>query len=115
MLDHPWLNQERNYDYQLSDLDHKKLLLRQGVEDAVAEVTQSYRSIPKPFASKGHKLRHERTLDGNLSDLAMSDEELNNGDREDNISLFSDDKSEISLSGPGAKDQRRRIQLEYLI
>ena len=110
MLEHPWLSMPDDYNYKMSDLEFKKYKLRQTIEST----NQEFLEHGKAAKSKQDHLIGARNFECNVSDLADSDSEINGGDREDNITLYSDEDTvrSMSLSGdPANKDAEDEFNL----
>ena len=129
MLDHPWLKMPDDYNFKMDDLEYKKYKLKQtfqGIEndflsgDRNAGIGKTKRQADYPEYCPG-----ARTFEGNISDLADSDCDINGGDCEDNVSLSSleeksskdDATSESSssddLSASFTSDSRNRVDEEF--
>ena len=78
MLSHPWLTQEANFEYKMSEREYESMQIRgKGVKKP-------------PLSGEG----------GNLADVIESDNEMNMADDEDNEDLSDLDDSDLSLEEP---------------
>jgi len=97
-----------DYNHTMSDLEYKKYKLKQSIESANIDfLTQEIRvkkknEIPDNFPG-------QRKFECNVSELCDSDSDINGGDREDNLTLNSDDDLDKSLSLDG-DNARRKIE-----
>lgn len=103
MLDHPWLKMPDDYSFKMDDLEYKKYKFK-----------QTFQGIDNEFLSgptenkNGKKTKRQadyqewcpgiRVFEGNISDLADSDSDINGGDCEDNVSLSSDSSGDSKSS-----------------
>jgi len=86
MINHPWLNMPKNYDYYMSDKEFHKISLKKSVEE-----------IPQD-ESKG--------------DLIESDIELNRADIEDNGDRLTGDMDDEEISDPEGDPGSKKYSLQ---
>jgi serine/threonine protein kinase len=67
MLEHPWLSMPSDYNYQLDELDFRKMMLRQSIKTDPEDEGEKFKRTA--FKDK----RWENLGDGNLSDLYDSE------------------------------------------
>jgi hypothetical protein len=129
MLDHPWLKMADDYNFKMDDLEYKKYKLKQtfqGIEnDFLSGERNAAMGKTKRQADYQEYCPGARTFEGNISDLADSDSDINGGDCEDNVSLSSleeksskdDATSESSssddLSASFTSDSKNRVDEEF--
>ena len=92
MLDHPWLAMPDDYEYRMTDLEQKKYKLRQTFEGINEDFLNGERAGAKQSKRQAEYQEFSpgaRIFDGNVSDLADEDSDINGGDHEDNVSTSS--------------------------
>jgi hypothetical protein len=103
-----------DYNYRMSDIDYKKYKLKRSVESANEEfLMQEYKERKNQRGANGgmYQPEHfvgERKFECNASELAESDEDINGGDQEDNLTFESDDALEKSMSLDGDAEEKKR-------
>ena len=110
MLDHPWLSMSDNYDYKMNEIEFKKYKFKQTFEGVNNEFLQGDRnssSLPKKQDHYQDFCPGARVFNCKVSELESSDESINGGDCEDNISDLSsmDSSTESERSLTNGKDQ----------
>lgn len=116
LLDHPWLSMPDDYNYKMSDLEYKKYKLKRSVESANEEYLmqelksrKNQRGGNQGGAYQPEHFVGERRFECNVSELADSDSDINGGDREDNLTLESDDELEKSMSLDGDAEEKKKL------
>lgn len=96
MLDHPWLSMPDDYNFKMDDLEFKKYKFKQtfqGIDnDFLSGDRQASKAPSKRQADYQDYFPGARNFEGNISDLADSDSDVNAGDLEDNVSSTSEDE-----------------------
>ena len=131
MLDHPWLKMPDDYNYKMDDLEFKKYKLKQtfqGIEnDFLTGDRHAGAGKTKRQADYQEYCPGARNFEGNISDLADSDSDINGGDCEDNVSLSSldqksskgddvtseSDSDDDDLSASFSSDKKNRVDEEF--
>ncbi len=95
MLDHPWLKMPDDYNFKMDDLEYKKYKFKQTFQGIESDFLNPDRTAAnnqgktKRQADYQEQYPGARKFEGNISDLAEDDSDINGGDCEDNISASS--------------------------
>ena len=102
MLEHPWLNMPNDYDYKMSDLEFQKFQLKQ----------QTQQQNEEKEAKEAKSATFDLESDHGIGQLVPDDEELNEADDEDNVSLdlISSDSSESLTGKKSAQEEEAEFE-----